>query len=129
MARRSADDNIRASRWQRFWSVVFEVPEGQVATYGQIAALAGFPDHARQVGYALHALPSGTDVPWQRVVNARGEVSRRSEPGREGLQRAILESEGVIFNAAGRIDLAVFGWHPATERQRSQRSGDRIGDS
>lgn len=102
----------KTSRWQHFWDVVSEVPEGRVVTYGQVAALAGLPRHARQVGYALHALPRGTDVPWQRVVNARGEVSLRAEPGREGLQRAILESEGVVFDDAGRIDLGRFRWEP-----------------
>lgn len=100
------------SRWHRFWAVVSEVPEGKVVTYGQVAALAGLPRHARQVGYALHALPRGTDVPWQRVVNARGEISLRAEPGREGLQRAILESEGVVFDEAGRIDLKRCRWDP-----------------
>lgn len=104
-----------SSRWQRFWSVIAEVPEGRVVTYGQVAALAGLPRHARQVGYALHALPEGSDVPWQRVVNARGEVSLRAEPGREGLQRAILESEGVDFDTAGRIDLRRFRWEPEDE--------------
>jgi len=48
-----------------------------VATYGQIATLAGMPGHARQVGYAMHALPSHSTVPWHRVINARGEISRR----------------------------------------------------
>ena len=106
------EEAARTGRWQRFWSVVSEVPEGKVVTYGQVAALAGLPRHARQVGYALHALPRGTDVPWQRVVNARGEVSLRAEPGREGLQRAILETEGVEFDTAGRIDLRRFRWNP-----------------
>lgn len=117
------DDETRADdrsedetgRWQKFWDVVAEVPEGRVVTYGQVAALAGLPRHARQVGYALHALPRGADVPWQRVVNARGEISLRAEPGREGLQQAILESEGVAFNTAGRIDLRRFRWEPDQE--------------
>ena len=112
--RRDDEDSAESGtgRWQRFWDVVNEVPEGRVVTYGQVAALAGLPRHARQVGYALHALPDGTDVPWQRVVNARGEISLRAEPGREGLQRAILEAEGVEFDASGRIDLRRFRWDP-----------------
>ncbi|MDA8017295.1 MAG: MGMT family protein [Thermoanaerobaculia bacterium] len=105
----------RSSRWQRFWNVVSEVPEGKVVTYGQVAALAGLPRHARQVGYALHALPRDSGVPWQRVVNARGEVSLRSEPGWEGLQRALLESEGVKFDRGGRIDLEIYRWEPLDE--------------
>ena len=67
---------------------------------------------ARQVGYALHALIDD-DVPWHRVINARGEISRRSDPGPEPLQRVMLESEGVVFDEHGRVDLRRFGWEPA----------------
>jgi methylated-DNA-protein-cysteine methyltransferase-like protein len=103
----------RDSRWRRFYEVVGEIPEGRVATYGQVAALAGFPGHARQVGYALHALLEDLDdVPWQRVINAKGEVSPRSEPEYEGLQRAMLETEGVRFDTRGRVDLERFRWEP-----------------
>ncbi|MEM9555082.1 MAG: MGMT family protein [Acidobacteriota bacterium] len=100
-----------ADTYERFWSVVRRVPEGRVVTYGQVAAMAGLPGRARQVGYALSALPDEHDVPWQRVINARGEVSPRSEPGYDGLQRAILEDEGVEFDAHGRVDLDRFRWH------------------
>jgi methylated-DNA-protein-cysteine methyltransferase-like protein len=81
-----------------------------VATYGQVAALAGLPGAARQVGYALAALPAEAgDVPWQRVVNAKGEVSPRVQPGADEEQRALLEAEGVRFDERGRIDLARHG--------------------
>ena len=83
-----------------------------MATYGQIAVLAGLPGHARQVGYALHALPRGSGVPWQRVINAKGEVSARSEPGFEGYQRHLLEEEGVELDHRGRVDLRRFRWEP-----------------
>jgi methylated-DNA-protein-cysteine methyltransferase-like protein len=106
------------SRWRRFYDVVAEIPCGRVATYGQIAALAGFPGNAREVGYALAALPEGSDLPWQRVINARGEVSLRREPGRDGFQRHLLEEEGVLFGANGRIDLARFAWEPGRRRRR-----------
>ena len=89
-----------------------QVPEGKVATYGQVAALAGLPGHARQVGYALHSLPEGSDVPWQRIINAKGEVSLRSEPGCEHFQRHLLEEEGVVFDLHGRVDLKCYRWHP-----------------
>lgn len=92
------------------------IPRGRVATYGQVAALAGVPGHARQVGYTLHALPRGTTVPWQRVVNARGEVSRRAVPGAELVQRMRLEAEGVRFDARGRIRLERFAWRAAPVR-------------
>ena len=100
-----------SSRWELFYDVVQQVPEGRVATYGQIASLAGLPRHARQVGYALHALEDEA-VPWHRVINAAGEVSARSTPGFEGRQRALLETEGVVFSGAGRVDLSRFRWEP-----------------
>ena len=96
--------------YQRIYAVVRRIPRGRVATYGQVAALAGLPGHARQVGYALHALPDGTAVPWHRVINARGEVSRRSVPGPELSQRMLLEREGVRFDPRGRVDLRSCGW-------------------
>ena len=101
-----------APGYRRIYRVVRRIPRGSVATYGQIAGLAGIPRQARQVGYALHALRRGSDVPWQRVINAKGEVSERSTPGCEGLQRAALESEGVIFDMRGRVDLGRYQWRP-----------------
>jgi methylated-DNA-protein-cysteine methyltransferase-like protein len=100
------------SNYDRIYAVVRRIPEGRVATYGQVAAIAGLPGHARQVGYALHALSAeaAEDVPWHRVINARGEVSPRSEPGWEGFQRSRLEAEGVTFDARGRVDLGHFRW-------------------
>lgn len=98
-------------RWERFYAVVKRIPRGRVATYGQVAALAGLAGHARQVGYALHALPDGSSVPWHRVVNARGEVSLRGgQRGSDLPQRFRLEAEGVAFDGNGRIPLARFGW-------------------
>lgn len=100
--------------YQRIYAVVRRIPRGRVATYGQVAELAGLPGHARQVGYALHALPAGTTVPWHRVINARGEVSRRREPGAELTQRMLLEREGVRFDARGRVQLRRHGWRRAS---------------
>ena len=98
-------------RYELVWRVVRKVPRGRVATYGQVAELAGLEGHARQVGYALHNLPSGaTDVPWHRVVNAKGEISPRSAGDSHELQRMLLEAEGVEFNAKGRIDLKRYKW-------------------
>ena len=97
---------------QRIYSVVAQIPEGQVATYGQVAELAGLPRHARQVGYALAALDADNELPWHRVINASGGISFRSFPGCEGRQRAMLESEGVSFDASGRVSLAEFRWQP-----------------
>ena len=115
------------SRWLRFYAVVGQVPAGSVATYGQIALLAGFPGNARQVGYALAALPEESDLPWQRVINARGEVSPRHEPGRDAFQRHLLEEEGVSFGLSGRVDLARFGWQPGAPRLPRGRGRGRNG--
>jgi TDG/mug DNA glycosylase family protein len=90
-----------------------------VASYGQVARYAGLPGHARQVGYALAALRGESDVPWQRVINARGEVSPRATPGYEDLQRELLEREGVVFDAKGRISLPRFGWQSETPARPS----------
>jgi methylated-DNA-protein-cysteine methyltransferase-like protein len=101
-----------APGYQLIYRLVRRIPRGKVATYGQIAVLAGIPRQPRQVGYALYALPGGSNVPWQRVINARGEVSQRSTPGYEGMQRAALESEGVVFDRRGRVDLTRYQWRP-----------------
>jgi methylated-DNA-protein-cysteine methyltransferase-like protein len=116
------------STWERIYAAVRRVPRGRVATYGQIAELAGLPGGARQVGYALHALRDHHDVPWQRVVNARGSVSARSIPGPEEMQRALLEDEGVEFGLGGRIDLGRYRWRvratgdARTARRKRSRS-------
>lgn len=112
----------RSPVYRRIDAVVRGIPRGRVATYGQVAALAGRPGQARQVGYALHTLGEGSDVPWHRVVNARGEVSPRAEPTYEPLQRALLEAEGVAFDARGRIDLERCRWDPDEVRTGSPRS-------
>lgn len=99
--------------------MIRRIPRGRVATYGQIARLAGLPGHARQVGYALHALPPSTSVPWQRVVNASGGISLRSSNGAAITQRILLEREGVVFDARGRIALARFGWRARESAKRN----------
>ncbi|HSM17180.1 MAG TPA: MGMT family protein [Gemmatimonadales bacterium] len=109
-------DSTRSDTYARIYAVIRRVPSGRVASYGQIARLAGVPRGARQVGYALHALPNGTTVPWQRVVNARGTISRRTVPGSELTQRMLLEAEGVYFDLNGRVDLAEYGWTPRKPR-------------
>ncbi len=106
----------------RIHAVVRRIPRGRVGSYGQVARVAGLASHARLVGYAMAALPDGTNVPWQRVVNAQGRVSPRATPGYDSLQRAVLEREGVRFDATGRIDLARFGWQPRIRAQRGAKA-------
>jgi len=99
----------RSTNYQRIYAVVRRIPAGRVATYGQVAAEAGLPGHARQVGYALHALADDS-VPWQRVINAQGRVSVRAEAGWEGFQKHLLEAEGVAFDPRGAVDLKRYRW-------------------
>ena len=107
------------------YAIVATIPRGRVATYGLIAALAGRPGNARQVGYALRVLED-EDVPWHRVLNAGGTVSRRSGSTgyKEGHQRHLLEEEGVQFSSAGSIDLDRYLWQPRL-RIRREASADR----
>jgi methylated-DNA-protein-cysteine methyltransferase-like protein len=107
------------SSYPRIYAVVRRIPKGRVATYGQIAELAGLPRQARQVGYALAALRD-TRVPWQRVINSRGEISTRAASGPEALQRVLLEREGVAFDANGRVSLHEHLWQPRLARRRKK---------
>jgi methylated-DNA-protein-cysteine methyltransferase-like protein len=101
------------SNYQRIYAVVRRVPRGKVATYGQIAELAGLGGHARQAGYAMAAVPASSTVPWHRVINAQGRVSMRSAgAGSTIVQQQLLEREGVVFDGGGRVSLARFRWKP-----------------
>ena len=93
------------------YDIVSQIPAGRVATYGQVALLAGSPRAARQVGFALGKLDGDSAVPWHRVVNARGQVSLRAfSEGCEELQEELLADEGVVLDEGGRIDLSKWGW-------------------
>ena len=72
--------------------------------------MLGQPRAARTVGWALHSLPDGKDVPWQRVINSRGMVSMGADRQGATVQRVLLEAEGVVFDQRGRVDLTVYGW-------------------
>lgn len=116
-----------AKGWSPVYRVVKRVPEGRVATYGQIAALSGMPGAARQVGWALNALDEDHDVPWHRVINAKGEISGRGDKAYEDFQRALLEAEGVEFGRTGRVNLERFAWKPRGRRpsKSNARSTDQ----
>jgi methylated-DNA-protein-cysteine methyltransferase related protein len=94
------------------YDVIRQIPRGRVATYGQIAELAGIPRQPRRVGYALSALPKNGGVPWHRVINSKGEISLRSNGAPDPTQRRLLKQEGVVFDRAGRISLDRFRWQP-----------------
>ena len=105
----------------RVHALIAHIPPGRVATYGQIASLAGYPRHARHVGQALAHVAPGLHLPWHRVVNAQGRISSRGGRANgpqhhrgqpvEHRQQRLLEAEGVVFRA-GRIDLERFRWRP-----------------
>ena len=108
----------------RLLEVVRRIPRGRVATYGQVAALAGLPRHARHVGYALHGLADGTPVPWHRVVGAGGAIRLRGMDG-AWTQRLRLEREGVTFTPRGRVWLERFVWRPGHASRRRPASDGR----
>ncbi|RPH95479.1 methyltransferase [candidate division KSB1 bacterium] len=97
--------------YQIIYRTVRKIPRGKVATYGQIARLAGFPGQARLVGYALNALreDNHTRVPWWRVINAKGMISLGEFTGAD-LQRELLENEGVVFGPRGKVNLEKHCW-------------------
>ena len=93
----------------RVYARVRQVPPGRVTTYGDVAAALGSPRVARHVGWALAALRDD-DVPWHRVINARGAISFKGDTPRGVLQRARLEAEGIVFDGWGRVDLKRLRW-------------------
>lgn len=93
------------------YDTVRRIPRGKVATYGQVAELAGLPRRGRLVGQVLRSLDETDDIPWHRVINARGEISYSpSRHGGDVLQRLRLEEEGVRFSASDRVDLSLYQW-------------------
>jgi methylated-DNA-protein-cysteine methyltransferase-like protein len=103
--------------YPRVYAMVRRVPFGRVTTYGSIAFALGRPQWARQVGWALAALPDehASDVPAHRVILASGRLSPGFAFGVPGVQRALLEEEGVEFDAQGRVPLARYLWEPALD--------------
>lgn len=103
---------------ERVWEVVRGIPPGRVTTYGAVGAALGSPRVARQVGWALAALPPHLaeggrgSVPWHRVINARGAISHRGDFVRAEVQRRRLEAEGIPFDGEGRCDLRRHAWWP-----------------
>jgi len=99
---------VSSGFYERVYEVVARIPRGRVATYGQIAHHLGMPQGARAVGWAMRQCPGS--LPWHRVVNAQGGLSKGAHPEYCPLQRSLLEEEGVSFLADGRVELARFGW-------------------
>ena len=95
----------------RVFTVLAAVPSGTVVTYGQLAKLAGLPNGARQVGHILGNLPTDTQLPWHRVINAAGKISLGEESQGFKKQKARLQQEGIVFNN-NRVSLKKYNWQP-----------------
>ena len=104
---------MQNTTFNRIYDVVKQIPYGKVATYGQVAALAGSKRWARVVGYALHANPDPENIPCFRVVNRFGEVSKAFAFGGENRQIELLKAEGVEF-VDGRVDMEKYQWNRVT---------------
>jgi methylated-DNA-protein-cysteine methyltransferase related protein len=112
--------------YEKIYAVVRKIPKGRVATYGDVARIAGLPRQARLVGYALHALHDGTTLPWHRVINAQGKLSLARSGSSAGLtQRLRLEREGVRVDAAAKVSLERYGWKRLSGKSRSDRGATR----
>lgn len=112
---------VKTKTYDQIYQVVRQIPKGKVATYGQVAELANLQGQARLVGYALYRveLPS-SDVPWHRVINAKGEVSYSTRrQGMDFLQRSLLEAEAIPFSAQGKVNLREYRWHPRSNNPSS----------
>lgn len=107
--------------YDAIYGMVRRIPHGRVTTYGHVAALCGKPRAARTVGWALHALPDDSAVPWHRVINARGGISISKVGIPPEFQRALLEAEGVKFDLYGRVDLERWGWIGPPARRARRR--------
>ncbi|NJO41994.1 MAG: methylated-DNA--[protein]-cysteine S-methyltransferase [Cyanobacteria bacterium CRU_2_1] len=102
------------SIYDAIYAVVSQIPRGKVATYGQVAALANLPGQARLVGYALYRVDHSSDIPWHRVINAKGEISQSPfRYGSDDVQRSLLEQEGIQFSPVGKISLKEYCWQPS----------------
>ncbi len=110
-----------AGFFDEVYAMVRRIPAGKVSTYSHVAALCGKPRAARTVGWALHALPDGSDVPWQRVVNHRGGISIWKVGVPAELQRALLADEGIELRLNGTVDLKRRGWRGPRPGSRGAR--------
>jgi methylated-DNA-protein-cysteine methyltransferase related protein len=121
--KKSARTKEKSPLYEAIYAQVKQIPEGKVATYGQIAELLGIYGQARLVGYALFRVAPDSDVPWQRVINAKGTISQSPQrQGDDSLQRILLEQEGIVFDAQERIDLKRYQWRPQHADIETERS-------
>ena len=97
----------------RIWSIISNIPEGKIISYGAVASLAGLPGHPRYVDYTLKHLPSDSSLPWHRVINSKGSISFRVGTEKYQIQKTKLEKEGVVFSGE-KISISQYGWFQAS---------------
>src|SRR5687767_1596258 len=120
-------DHVRAL-YRRIYTVVRKIPKGRVATYGQVAELAGIPGGARVAGAAMKTSSPADQLPWQRVIGKAGKLRGRiaiHDPVGAAIQRNLLEQEGVLVGDTGLVALDEFGWLPGAQRKRSRAPARR----
>lgn len=101
------------STYNIIYQIVCQIPKGRVATYGQVADLANLYGNGRLVGYALYRVDMRSDIPWHRVISAKGTISKSPlRSGSDDLQRSLLELEGIKFSPEGKINLQEYLWCP-----------------
>ena len=114
----SPSDEQVATLSARVFALVRACPVGRVTTYGALAKAVGYPRGARMVGWIMNETPDG--VPAQRVINSKGELSGSWAFGSPGLMRQLLEAEGIVFSADGRVDLKRYGWEPTRDLSQEE---------
>ncbi len=111
-----------ASISAQVYALVRACPAGRVTTYGWLGAAIGYPRGARMVGCIMNATPKGADVPAQRVLNSKGELTGSWAFGQKGRMRQLLEAEGIVFTPEGRVDLKRYGWDPNRDLTAEERA-------
>ena len=104
------------------YALVRACPPGRVTTYGWLATAIGYPHGARMVGWFMNATPHAQQVPAQRVINSKGELSGSWAFGQKGRMRQLLEAEGVVFTEQGKVDLKRYGWDPSRDLDENERA-------
>lgn len=124
MAETSISQDEAAALSAKVYALVRACPTGRVTTYGWLSAAIGYPRGARMVGWIMNAVPKGSNVPAQRVLNSKGELTGSWAFGQKGRMRELLEAEGVPFTASGTVDLKRYGWNPSSDLAGEER--DRL---
>jgi methylated-DNA-protein-cysteine methyltransferase-like protein len=124
MAETSISQDEAAALSAKVYALVRACPTGRVTTYGWLSTAIGYPRGARMVGWIMNAVPKGSNVPAQRVLNSKGELTGSWAFGQKGRMRELLEAEGVQFTASGTVDLKRYGWNPGSDLTAEER--DRL---